>query len=516
MNIGYANLYSFRPHVEHLFYMEHLLTKSGHKSFFLTCDAALSNCYPRVLKSSSRLRECPKCIIGGVRSFPSKHITPLKQSGKKLPVEILDRIALSSSCTLHRTESEEEWHTPPVHATRKSLYKPVNTAFQSAMRWIDENKLDAVICFNGRMEITQALTYACEASGIPYVTHERTWFGDGLHLISNANCLSIKAVNEMGDLYKDIPLTTDQALHAGKLVGQRFLQKNSLEWRLYNQNPVPAPWPLKHDGSRVLILPSSKNEFAGHNEWLTGWPSNTQALDDFFETFSISPQQVVLRCHPNWAETIGKVTGDRSLNHYLEWAKARKIYAIHSAEKANTYDLIQEADIVVMNGGSSAVEAGACGKQIICLGASSYEYSGFVRTFKSRSDLNNKQAHLDLNPEDIMRKTLRYLYLRSRRFPQFVDYVKAVETIKYRYFEGGDPVRLENIILTGQLVADDDSHASDQSHEDQVVELLSEKKWGELAAYENKPIDRKEFFIKRRLWLRWVDETRALWPRGDR
>ncbi|WP_244154420.1 capsule biosynthesis protein [Ectopseudomonas composti] len=428
----------------------------------------------------------------------------------------MDKLALSSSCTLTRTESETEWLEPEVVAVRRSLYGPIASTVESTRRWIENNSLEGVICFNGRMDLTRAVTFACEQMGIPFITHERPWFSQGIHLTPNANCLSLKAVGDMVAEYDSRPLTLTQAKIAGKLAGDRFLQRNSLEWRLYNKNPEPAPWPLDTEGLRVLVLPSSKNEFAGHDEWASPWVDNTQALDDFFEAFGIHSNQVVVRCHPNWSENIGRVGGERSLGLYLEWTRNRGIYCISSEQKASTYDLIQQADIVVMNGGSSAVEAGVCGKQVICLGPSTYARAGFVRAFPDKQSMYALDARKDLEPDLIIRKTLRFLYLRSHRHPQFVDFVRPIETTRYTYREGADASRITDMFHTGKLVADDESYASDESEESQVVGLLKDKRWGELADYEVPELDLPLLEIKRRPAFRWVDEVRAMLPRGDR
>jgi hypothetical protein len=516
VKIGFANLFSFRPHVEHLYYLSILLKSAGHETFFLVCDAGVSNCYPRALKGTSKLVECPKCILGGVRSYPVGSVTSISASTADLDPATLDRLALSSSCTLNRTESDADWFEPEVIAVRKSLYDPIASTHESAMRWIKHNQIDAVICFNGRMDLTRALTYACERSEIPYLTHERTWFGDGLYLIPNANCLSIAPLSKMVAEFESKPLTTDQAKLAGKLAGERFLQRNSLEWRVYNNNPDPTPWPLASYGLRILVLPSSRNEFAGHDEWKSGWTDNTQALDDLFAAFSIKAEQIVVRCHPNWAENIGRVTGEKSAEAYRNWTHKRGIHCIVSEQKASTYDLIQQADIVVMNGGSSAVEAGVCGKQVICLGPVNYENAGFVRVFRDRESFAKAGTLPKMDPDTIIRKTLRFLYLSARRFPQYVDYVRAAETTRYSYFEGAEAERLVSILKTGTVVADDPTCASDMLGEDEVIELLKKKAWAQLADYKLPVPDLMPLKVERRLGFRWIDKARAKLPLGDR
>lgn len=498
-------------------FIAHLLTEAGHEVSFLTCDGAVSNCYPRAIKGSGKIRECAKCIVGGVRSYTNKSIHSVDSSiNGGLSVDALDSLSLSSSCTLSRTESEVEWNEPEVVSVRTSLHKPVDQVYGSARQWIASENLQGVICFNGRMDLTRAVTYACEQSGVPFVTHERPWFSEGLQLTPNANCLSLKAVGDMVFEYDSRPLTALQARIAGKLAGERFLQRNSLEWRLYNQNPHPAPWPLATPGPRVLVLPSSKNEFAGHAEWKTNWMDNSQALDDFFEAFEIAPQQVVVRCHPNWAENIGQVGGARSLKLYQDWTARHGIHCISSEQKESTYDLIQQADIVVLNGGSSAVEAGVCGKQVICLGPSTYARAGFVRAFADKASMYAAHNRKELDPDMVIRKTLRFLYVRSHRHPQFVDFVRPIETTRYTYREGADVSRLINILTTGALVADDPAWSEDQSGEDPVVEALKNKRWGELADYVPARLELPLLEIKRRPAFRWVDGVRAKLPRGDR
>ena len=515
MNIGFVNVFAFRPHVEHLIYLSELLKAKGHNVYFLTCDSSVSNCYAREIKGSGRISECSKCILGGVRSYTNENITSVVDQKTDLTERQLDRMALSSSCTLSRTESDVEWNDREVVEIRRSLYSPIGSVYESTKQWIADNSLEGVICFNGRMDLTRGVTYACESVGIPFISHERTWFGDGIQLVPNGNCLGLKALGELVSEYSEKPLTVSQAKYAGKLVGDRFLQRNSLEWRLYNQNPEPAPWPTRTSGKRILIVPSSKNEFAGHEDWETGWQDNTQALDDFFEVYNIHPEQVVLRCHPNWSENIGRVTGERSLRLYRQWAEDRGIHFISSEEKASTYDLIQQSDIVVLNGGSSAVEAGACGKQVVCLGPAPYERAGFAQIFLSRQDMEENDL-LDLDEDLVRRKTLRFLYVRSHRYPQFVDYVKALETTKYQYFEGADPDRIIRQFETGNIEADDPVFSEFENSENEVLSLLRQNAWGELADYEVPKTVGQPYQVSRRFAFRWVDGFRSMFSRGDR
>jgi hypothetical protein len=515
MKIGFANFFSFRPHVEHSMFLAGLCERAGHENYFFTCDAAVSQCYSRGLKGTAKWLECPRCIAGGFRSYPVNSISSVGTTNRALPDAQLDQMAFSSSCTLHRTESDNETEELDVIKTREGLFSSINKVYHSALDWIDAHHLDAVICFNGRMDLTRALTTACEAAGIPYITHERTWFGHGLHLIPNANCLSIEQVNRMAYEFRDRPLTTHQAELAARLVAERFLRKNSLEWRVYNRQPVAAPWPLNSPGRRVLVLPSSRNEFAGHPEWASGWRDNTHALDDFFEAFGIHPNQVVVRCHPNWGEMIGRVSGARSMKLYSDWTARRGIRCIASEEKSNTYDLIEQADIVVMNGGSAAVEAGVCGKQIFSLGPVNYEKAGFVRVFRDRESLVRVGAQVELDPELVIRRTLRFVYMSARRFPQYVDQVRAIDTLNYQYFDGLDASPLISMISTGKVEPYDNTYASTLEDEENVVQALKARKWELLAEHSPPLLTLRARPIQRRVGMRWIAGFRSRFAKGD-
>ncbi|AJC49576.1 capsule biosynthesis protein [Allofrancisella guangzhouensis] len=515
MKIGFTNIYSFRPHVEHLYYLSKLCKDAGHEVYFLTCDSSVDTCYPRELKKTSKIKECSKCIIGGIRSYANQNITSIKTRESDLSIEVLDELTLSSSCTLTRTESEIEKDDDEVTKFRKKLYHPVGSVFESAKKWISDNNLDAVVCFNGRMELTRAVTYACEKMGVPFITHERTWFGDGLRLVPNNNCISIKQMGKIVLEYSDKFLSREQVYSAAKLIAQRFLQSNYLEWRVYNKDAHSVAWPTQTNDKKILVIPSSKNESAGNEEYETSWVDNTLALDDFIDTFNISSDQIVIRCHPNWSENIGTVTGERSLNLYKKWAEERNIYIISSEDKSSTYDLILQSDIVILNGGSSAVEAGACGKQVINLGPCAYEYSGFVTVYHSKEDMRSKGL-VELSEEIVIRKTLRYVYTRLNRFPQFTDYVKAIETTKYKYYYGAKIDVLVSMFSTGKIQSNDTSYSDSSEFEDKVIGLLKEKNWERIASFNQQQSNLKPYNVRRRFVFRWVDYIRSKLPRGDR
>ena len=150
------------------------------------------------------------------------------------------------------------------------------------------------------------------------------------------------------------------------------------------------------------------------------------------------------------------------------------------------------------------------------MGPVNYEYAGFVRVFKNPESLNNPSTLLDIDPEIVIRKTLRFLYLSARRFPQFVNYVQAAETTRYNYFKGADSEIIVSMLKTGAVVASDQDYANNLQAENEIIELLKNKAWGQLADYKVPIPDLIPLKVERRIGLRWVDSVRAKLPLGDR
>ena len=50
LRVGFATVYAWRPHVEHLMFLAGLAKQAGHETFFLACDADLPACYTREIR----------------------------------------------------------------------------------------------------------------------------------------------------------------------------------------------------------------------------------------------------------------------------------------------------------------------------------------------------------------------------------------------------------------------------------------------------------------------------------
>jgi hypothetical protein len=322
--------------------------------------------------------------------------------------------------------------------------------------------------------------------------------------------------------WRDKPLTAAQALHAAGRVASRLTRTNVTEWRAYNMQAAQGTWPVQGGKRRLLLLPSSLNEIWSNADWESAWPDPTQAYDAIIGHLKLEAKDLVLRCHPNWGERIGKNDGRLPERHYTEWAHARGVHVIASRDTTSTMDLIAQCDAIVVASGSAALEAAAMGKQVIATAPSIYSEAGFRTDASDPSKVEDLRLQVDL-PQDEQRAAerrlrrfgMRFCYTFSRRLPQYAGHVRAVSSSQYRYPPGADPQRFIDILRTGRLRADDESFAAGEADEDSVIAKMEAGAWKELVAAP--PADTASAQRVQRRWLlRPVDYIRDRMPVGDR
>jgi hypothetical protein len=525
MRIGLTSLYAWRPHVEHLHYLAGLATEAGHGVSYLTCDADLASCYTKALRPErSDWAHCMRCRLGGVRSYAAQGVVSIGELAVP-PTPASPHTAEwshSSASSLGRFESDAEFAGAEFAALASNLDGPTRQTHAAALRWIEREKLDAICLFNGRMDATRAVLEAARTAGIPFVSMERTWFGDGLQLLPQENCLGLRSVDRLMTAWRDLPLTHEQAMRAAGHVAARFLRSNQKEWRAYNTAARLSAWPIASARRRILLVPGSRNEVWGHPDWRASWPEPVAAYDTLIERLGLAPSELVLRCHPNWGERIGSRDGSASERYFGDWARRRGVHVIGSTEASSTLGLIEQADAIVVNGGSAALEAGILGKQVIAIAPSIYQQAGFQSRACTPEDLAGLVLHTDLDEvqrtaraADIARKTLRFCHTMAYRVAQYVPQVRCITTTRYEYRDGADPQRLVALLRGGELEADDATHADDARAEDLVLSLIGARSWE--AVIKATPLSGGTVRPVSRRWMfRPIDRIRESMPRGDR
>lgn len=524
MRVGFAALYSWRPHVEHLVWLAQLARQDGHQAVFLTCDANLPSCYTRELRPGvSGFVNCLTCRVGGVRSYEGRDVAaigPLAAENGASAHGGAREWALSAAATIGRFESDEDFAGEAFQGLAERLAAACAVTYAGARRWIERERLDAVCAFNGRIDITRALYEAARDAGIRFISLERTWFGDGLQMLPDENCLGLRSVDRLIGEWRTRPLLAEQAVLAAQAVASRFLRQNVKEWRAYNVNASSQAWPAAGSGRRVLLLPGSRNEVYGHPDWTSDWPDSLAAYDALIDRLGLAPHEMVLRCHPNWAEKIGAFDGRRSEEFFTAWAERRGVTVVAAAATASTLHLIDQADAVVVGGSSAGLEAGILGRQVIAISPSIYQQAGFQTSAYRQGDLASVVLDADLSEEarrisaaDRSRQALRFAYSMIYRVPQFVHSVRCVTTTTYRYGDA-DRARFTRLLRTGVLEPDDDRCAQDEADENRVLDFVARRDWsGLMERAVSAPI--ADRVVARRPLFRSIDAIRQRLPRGD-
>lgn len=525
MRIGFATIYSWRPHVEHLYFLATLARKAGHEAFFLTCDSDLPTCYTRELRDKSAWRECLECRVGGIRSYTSQNVSAIRKytHAAAHKVVVPPEWALSSASTLGRFESDADYSGSDFATLAGRLYPTVQLTYNAARAWIQDTKLDAICVFNARIDATRAIFEAAKALDVNVVSLERTWFGDGLQLLPGEDCLGLSSAHTLVEEWRDRPLTRAQGVRAAAHIAGRFLRTNVREWRAYNTNAKIVPWPIAGSKRRILLIPSSRNEVWGHPDWASVWSDPTEAYDALIARLGLDCTDVLLRCHPNWGELVGKRDGALPERHYTDWARRRGVLCIPSKDTTSTLGLIEQCDAIVVAHGSAALDAGILGKQVIGTAPSLYQQAGFRDPARNAAEVSVLRLNVDLPTQDreqherrLARRALRFCYTIAFRMAQYTRFVRADATTRFRYDFGADPGRFIDLLRGAPLSADDATWAEDPGGEDEVLELIRQRQWHALrpdpAAADTDALR----VLQRRLLLRPIDRIRRRRPLGDR
>lgn len=520
MNVGFINIYPSRPHSFHAAFLENQCRLLGYSTHFLECGGSLDGCYSK-LNRSGGITRCISCRMGRASNYSASEVHEIRGN---LPAEILnvDEInkgLISSAVTLHREEIESNYFTnekltDSIDQMRMNYLR----AYYSTLDLIDKKQLESLVVFNGRIDMTRAAIEAAKHANINFITHERTFMGHGIQMHVNENILGLRNRIALNAKFDKEYLTSYQARLAGAEIAKRFLGTNFLEWRVYNAGSRTLPrWPTNTTREKILIIPSSRSETGNHEDWETPWNLSIDGLDLLLKAVGANKDQVVVRFHPNWLQTVGKSIGRSSHKLYKKWCETNDYHYIDSHESVSTMGLIANCDVAILNGGSAAIEAGALGKKIISLGPSAYKGTGFCRFLETIESIDSFSGFDDwISEEQIFRGTLRYVYTALARVPQYFDYVRAITTTDHIALEGADPSRLENMIKTGAVVADDASIGS--AHEEkEIINLISDRSWERLIglAPEFQSANRIQQHITKRFPYNFIHKARSQFKRGD-
>ena len=463
-------------------FLKRQFDRLGYETFVLACGGRIGNCNSRVNKSGLAHRlECYKCRAGGIKSFVS-----LRPSWLDVPVPLDDallqlghRFAFSTAATALQVEHPRETRAGDFAGLQAALGRSAATAYVNARRWIRDNALDCVFLFNGRFDLVRSILEACLAEKVRFVSFERSWFGSGMQLLPDENCLGLKNFHALSSRWASRPLTYGQAASASKLITRRLTRSSVGEWRQYNVSNN-----LGYSGDRIkyLFLPSSQHEWLGDVDRASGWEHPTDGVEYLFRRMGVSLSELVVRGHPGWAMKISHYGPNRATGFYRDWAQRVGARFIEPAEPLDSHELMKRSDLILVNGSSASMEAAWIGRPVVSLVPAAFSASGISRNLFAAQAIDAlSPAELawfasPSQPEEQRRlqctAALRYIYCANYRLFQFVDSLRSTSAYAFEAAEPADLSGLESLALRGLLQENDARFAPDGREEREVVDAI--------------------------------------------
>lgn len=518
MRVGLINFFPMRPHVEHMYFIAKCLNKLGHDVHYLSCSGGESKCYYKVISQKSNGLACLQCKLGGFKSFASSNISYVDIDRREEVEEKMLDWPRSSSFTAFRVEEGfEDIFMEKSTKLYNELLLSVASVFTQTKEWIEQNNIDYVMAFNGRMDILRASLEACHDLKIPVNTIERSWFGDGIQFNFRGNCLNLGDITYLYEKFKNKPLTKLQIEKVKSAFFPRFSNEDNNEWRTYNRNRSDYEWNSSEPGLKCLILPSSKNEVLGHVDWKN--PHDESYKDVFLkciDKLGIERHNVILRGHPNWSERIGSAEGMHINDDFKKWASEVGIKYIESHDSADTLGLIKQADVVILNGSSSVYEAAFLGTPVILVSPCFYHSAEITKNVFTKEEIESLDTSYIKNYKhgEIIAKATRFIYTHGFRYPQFNDYVKAITTTDYIYnFDERVMLQLKYILENNDITSSDDTYSDSTKYEDNFIKDILNGDFSYTRMQQS--VDEGFERLNRKLIYRPVDWVRSLMKRGD-
>lgn len=519
MRIGLFSAYAFRPHVEHLAWLGRLAEASGHRVFAISCDGSVSSCYSRELLGRGRWH-CMACSLGGLRGFGTGAVRSLRRSKAIDPCSRdFTGEVITSVRSMLRLEDPSEVETEEASALGARLAAAAAHMYGRLRREIEDANLDALLIFNGRMDLTRAAVRAAEDCGIAYASVERGAFDTGLRIFPYADCQALRHEHELQVAYASAPLARRQALAAAALASRRFLNRPVSEWRTYNQSRRHAEWPGQGSGPRVLVGPSSRYEMSGEPEReMAGDPRDL--IDEVVSQLGAAPGNVVVRGHPVWGERIGGRAADSSLRYYLPWAERRGYRFIRPEDPIDTLGLMLDSDVVVGTGGTIGFEASVLGRPTISLAPCFYSKGGAAIAAPSPSLASELQSTAQ-SPRRVARLGLRSLFTHLHRFTQYGDFARPLPQARggeWLYRDGATFEAVEKSLETGSVAAWDAETAAGEGDEDSLLDMLLARDFESILreASARSDVAGEWHPLSRSWWAVPITVMRRSIPKGDR
>lgn len=428
--------------------------QNGHTTHYISCKGRRKYCYQKLV--NQRHFECQYCTAKNrFTAKKSDYHTAIELEKnvktKESQVSVNFNPSVISSVGSALRKERDDW-VDFVSINEKNLLihteQDFNKLTKEFLKVFSQENFDFLFIFNGRFHDVAAAIKAAKQLNIPFATHERAWFGRGMQINLNSDCLSLKHGH-----YKKLRCSDGDLETAKELITKRINNGIKGEWKGYNQsrrsfdiNLVPNNYKGKY-----LVIPSSRSEFLGHSDFELTFKNSLATLDNFLNFYDINSQDVIVRGHPAWVSKIGNMKVSESLEEYRAWCDKNGATFIEPDDVSiSTYELMLVSKLGIFNGGSAVIEATHLGLPCVLLSKSQYANANFITNLSVSKDLwpaslPDKIEELDL--QDVY----KYVYFRFRHQVAFFNNVIATGPTSYALNINGACLReFEDLISMGK------------------------------------------------------------------
>lgn len=323
-----------------------------------------------------------------------------------------------------------------VRSFREYLYGSV-LAYEAAKAFVEFEKPDVLLLFNGRMAFTRAVFEVAQAAGLRTIVHERGFTTSTIQFWLNETCLGNQGYWQNFRTWRDVPLTHQQANASAQWVSDRRTGKN-LSWSSFvkasgDRQKVYDSLGLKPSLPVVVMLTSSDDEFVLEKDFGGIFKTQSDWVRDTIEQLRHRQDfQLVIRMHPNISGVQQNISNHDFLDAVKQLAKdlPEHIKVVWPEEQVDTYALMDSSGLGLVYGSTTGVEMSAMGKAVLLASKCSHYQQPLVTTVTSEADypkqLNEMLAAYSMTP------TLE-LATYSRRFIYYNMLARSVDLPGVRY-----------------------------------------------------------------------------------
>lgn len=276
--------------------------------------------------------------------------------------------------------SKTKEHKLDTKTFRREIFNSLKSAYlvlHAAQKTLETIDPDRVYFFNGRMAETRPFLKVCEKLGIPSCTIERAGDFGRYNLFENAMAIDLDYIKaEIGRLWNSPRETEEKKKEIGKLWFQAKRQGILTGDKYYGQfqqdNLLPEGF--ESENRNIAIFTTSEYEFAGVREWQnTVYEDQNDGILQIVTALqgdSFRDYQLWVRVHPNM---INRRCAQLDDLKKMEAMNFPNFHIIWPDSPVNSYELMENADLVITFGSTLGVEATFWGKPSILAGRALYE-----------------------------------------------------------------------------------------------------------------------------------------------